>query len=99
MTTDRRESTEQGFLVPEALLPQCVFIETTLARLESTYQKTMLESTRTESELIAEYLVAHADDVLAINERARTLEPADAKEWLAIIHQRIDRLIYLRRAR
>ena len=100
MMRDPREADEvPAYAVPEELSLQCLAIESTLARLETTYQKTMHESDRTESELVAEYLVAHADDVLTINDQARELGAPHATEWLAIIHRRINRLVYLRRAR
>lgn len=100
MMRDPREADEvPANAQPEGLSLQCLAIESTLARLETSYQKTMQESSRSESELVAEYLVAHADDVLDINARARELAAPHAAEWLAIIHRRIDRLIYLRRPR
>jgi hypothetical protein len=90
---------DSGPFRPEALSPKCVSIEGSLTQLESAYRKVMLESDRTESELVADYLVAHGDDVLGIIAQARELESGEATEWLEIIRRRIDRLVHLRRSR
>ena len=81
------------------LSPQALVIETALTRLEKTYQEVMLASHRTESELIAEFLIANAGEVLDMQAQARTLKPEEQKEWLGIISRRIDRLVYARRSR
>ena len=83
--------------LPEGVTSEGVFIENALARLTSAYQTVMLESHRTESDLVAEYLVAHADQVLDLHARARSLGPVEAERWLGIIRERIDRIVYMRR--
>ncbi len=84
-------------MMPTLLSEPCIYIENALARLTATYQASMLESSRTESDLVAEYLVANADEVLDLKARARALTPDEAEVWLNIIKQRISHIVYMRR--
>jgi hypothetical protein len=84
-------------VTPSLLAEPYMYIETALARLTATYRSMMLESSRTESDLVAEYLVDNADIVLDLNARAAALAPDDAEAWLLIIRQRISSIVYMRR--
>ena len=86
-------------MMPALLSEPCIYIENALARLTATYRTAMLESSRTESDLVAEYLIANADEVLDLNARARALADEDAEVWLKIIRQRISSIVYMRRPR
>jgi hypothetical protein len=86
-------------MMPTLLSEPCIYIENGLAKLTATYQASMLESSRTESDLVAEYLVANADEVLDLKARARALSGEEAEAWLGIIRQRISKIVYMRRPR
>jgi hypothetical protein len=85
--------------MPKMLSEQCAYIENALTRLTTSYRTTMLESHRTESALVAEYLIENADEVLDLKARARALAPPETEMWLKIIRQRITSIVNMRRPR
>jgi hypothetical protein len=86
-------------VMPKLLSEQCVYIDNALTRLTTSYRTTMLESHRTESALVAEYLIENADEVLDLKARARALSPNETEMWLKIIRQRITSIVNMRRPR
>jgi hypothetical protein len=86
-------------VMPKMLSEPCLYIDNALTRLTTTYRTAMLDSHRTESALVAEYLIENADEVLDLKARARALAPTETDQWLKIIHQRIGQIVDMRRPR
>jgi hypothetical protein len=81
--------------MPKMLSEQCAYIDNALTRLTTSYRTTMLESHRTESALVADYLIENADEVLDLK-LVRALAPPETEMWLKIIRQRITSIVNMR---
>ena len=83
--------------MPTMLSEQDAYIDDALTRFTATYRAAMLATDTTESAFVAEYLVAHADEVLDLKARARTLKGDEVDVWLAKIRDRMSSIVYMRR--